>query len=75
MEKRATGNCGALVLFYGPTKRARTALGFDRKLLEKQIELDNQRAKVVLHQCIYEDKEKVSFFQEMGRNASADLRN
>jgi hypothetical protein len=47
------------------------SLGFDKVLLEKQIELDNPGAKAGVVECIYEDAEKLSFFQEMGRNACA----
>ncbi len=47
------------------------SLGFDKGLLEKQVKLDNPGAKAEVLECIYEDAEKLSFFQEMGRNASA----
>ena len=47
------------------------SLGFDKTLLEKQIQFDNAHAKAGILECIYEDKEKVRFFQDMGRTASA----
>jgi hypothetical protein len=47
------------------------SLGFDKALLEKQIELNNPGAKAGILECIYEDHDKRSFFREMGRNASA----
>ena len=49
------------------------SLGFDKVLLEKQIALDNPGAKAGVLECIYDDSEKLSFFQEMGRNACARL--
>jgi hypothetical protein len=50
------------------------SLGFDKALLEKQIELDNPGAKAGVLQCIYEDPEKLSLLQDMGRNACARFR-
>jgi hypothetical protein len=53
------------------------SLGFDRELLEKQIQLDNPRDKNSLLECIYTDEEKVALFQEMGCKAAVrfmDLR-
>ena len=47
------------------------SLGFDKALLDKQIGLDNPGAKAGVVECIYEDAEKLSFFQEIGRNACA----
>jgi hypothetical protein len=47
------------------------SLGFDKTLLEKQIQFDNPHAKAGLLECIYGDEEKVRFFQDMGRAASA----
>jgi hypothetical protein len=47
------------------------SLGFDKALLEKQIDLDNQRAKAGVLECIYEDADKLSLFREMGRDAGA----
>jgi hypothetical protein len=47
------------------------SLGFDKVFLEKQIGLDNAHAKAGVFECIYEDKDKRPFFQEMGRNACA----
>src|ERR1035438_9218885 len=46
------------------------SLGFDKELLEKQIQFDDPHAKAALLECIYKDKAKVRFFQDMGRNAS-----
>jgi hypothetical protein len=48
------------------------SLGFDRKLLKRQIELVNSpQAKADLLKCIYGDEEKLQFVQEMGHVASA----
>jgi hypothetical protein len=47
------------------------SLGFDRTLLEKQIEFNNQHAKAVLVECRYDEKEISVAFQEMGRAAAA----
>jgi hypothetical protein len=47
------------------------SLGFDKVLLENQIALDNPGAKASVLECIYEDAEKLSFFQDMGQNACA----
>ena len=51
------------------------SLGFDRERLEKQIKFDNGKAKAVLLDCKYEDTETVSFFQNMGHNASTKFNN
>jgi hypothetical protein len=48
------------------------SLGFDRTLLEKQIEFNNSHAKAVLLECKYDEKEIAVAFQDMGRVA-ADL--
>lgn len=45
------------------------SLGFDRVLLENQIALDNPGAKASIIECIYNDAEKLSFFQGLGRHA------
>jgi len=47
------------------------SLGFDRELLRERVEISNPRAKATLAQCVYDDEEKNSFFEEIGRAAAA----
>jgi hypothetical protein len=47
------------------------SLGFEKGALQKQVEIDNRGAKASVLECIYEDTgAELSFFQEMGHNAS-----
>ena len=53
------------------------SLGFDISLLKGAVEINNQKARAALEQCVYEDTEKNSFFEEIGREAASrfiDLR-
>ena len=45
------------------------SLGFDRELLRERVEIRNPKAKATLAQCVYDDAEKTSFFEEIGRLA------
>ena len=46
------------------------SLGFDRKLLAERVEISNRNAKAVLVQCVYDEAEKATFFEEIGRSAA-----
>jgi len=47
------------------------SLGFDSELLRRRVELNNRSAKATLEQCVYDDAEKRTFFEEIGRLAAA----
>jgi hypothetical protein len=55
---------------YGGTTQG-FSLGFDQALLRERVEIDNQKAKATLRQCVYEEPEKITFFEEMGRAAAS----
>ena len=47
------------------------SLGFDKSLLTEAVEINNRKARAALEQCVYEDAEKNSFFEEIGREAAS----
>jgi hypothetical protein len=47
------------------------SLGFDMASLKSRVEIDNPKAKAMLRQCVYEEAEKIAFFEEMGRSAAS----
>jgi len=47
------------------------SLGFDRALLKSRVEIDNAKAKATLQSCVYEESQKIAFFEEMGRAAAS----
>jgi hypothetical protein len=55
---------------YGGTTQG-FSLGFDRASLKSRAEINNPKAKATLQQCVYEESEKIAFFEEMGRAAAS----